>query len=186
MILMILPNYDTEDALTKRLQQKDKVAMHDIYEQYFPPVYHYIRLKINNAHAAEDLAGDVFLALIEAVHNNTAPRTSLRGWLFKVARNLIAQYYETTHKIHEANLEEWISIDNDSLENIVIENADFNRLIKALHTLPTEHQEVIIFRFGQSLNLKETADIMGKRVPAIKSLQFRAIQNLRHALQGEK
>jgi DNA-directed RNA polymerase specialized sigma24 family protein len=41
---------------------------------------------------------------------------------------------------------------------------------------------VLILRFGQRLSLQETADIMGKNVSAIKSLQFRAVDTLRSIL----
>ena len=190
MIFMILPDYDVEDDLLQRLRHQDKAAMVDVYEQYFTSVYNYIRFKVGDTQVAEDLAGDVFLFLIEALHTHKAPRTSLRGWLFKVARNLIAQYHQTNQKITQIDFEEWVPrqlghIENLNLENLMIENININQLIQAIQVLPIEQQDVIILRFGQALNLKETADIMGKGVSAIKSLQFRAIDGLRQIMSVE-
>ena len=53
---------------------------------------------------------------------------------------------------------------------------------QALRQLTIEQQEVLILRFGQMLSLQETADIMDKRVNAVKQLQLRALQALRRAL----
>jgi RNA polymerase sigma-70 factor (ECF subfamily) len=51
-----------------------------------------------------------------------------------------------------------------------------------MQMLTPEHQEVLLLRFGQRLSIQETADIMGKSISAIKSLQFRAMSNLRQIL----
>ncbi len=56
------------------------------------------------------------------------------------------------------------------------------RVRHALRMLAADHQEVLILRFGQRLSLQETADIMGKSVSAVKSLQFRAVDTLRTIL----
>jgi DNA-directed RNA polymerase specialized sigma24 family protein len=39
-----------------------------------------------------------------------------------------------------------------------------------------------VLRFGQMMNLQDTAESMGKSVSAVKSLQFRAIDTLRRLL----
>jgi RNA polymerase sigma-70 factor (ECF subfamily) len=59
---------------------------------------------------------------------------------------------------------------------------DLERVRHAIRMLTADHQEVLILRFGQRLSLQETADIMGRNVSAIKSLQFRAVDTLRSIL----
>jgi RNA polymerase sigma-70 factor (ECF subfamily) len=59
---------------------------------------------------------------------------------------------------------------------------DSEQARRALKMLADEQQEVLILRFGQGLSLQETADIMGKQVGAVKSLQFRAVNTLRQVL----
>ncbi|NOG52126.1 MAG: hypothetical protein HND48_23835 [Chloroflexi bacterium] len=51
--------------------------------------------------------------------------------------------------------------------------------------LAPNQQEVLILRFGQQMSLSETAEIMGKSVSAIKSLQWRATETLRQILSGD-
>lgn len=189
MIFMILPNYDIEDDLLHRLHQQDQLAIIEVYENYFTAVYHYIRLKVGDPEVAEDLASDVFLALIDTVRQRKTPHTSLRGWLFKVARNHIAQHHDTHHKINKVQLGEWMIPATNTNEEPLIESLmhdlSVEQVMQALENLPDEQQNVIIFRFGQALSIQETADIMGKTVSAIKSLQFRAIDALRQVLSVE-
>jgi RNA polymerase sigma-70 factor (ECF subfamily) len=123
----------------------------------------------------------VFLKLIQALRSHTAPRHSLRGWLFRVARNTLHDHYG--RRFTDTVLEEWIpDSDETEPEAQFIRAAGIRRVRQALRQLSAEQQEVIILRFGNMLDLQETADIMGKNVNTVKSHQLRALQNLRRLL----
>jgi RNA polymerase sigma-70 factor (ECF subfamily) len=184
MILIVLPDLSTEDTLLAAARRGDKQAIAEIYDQYFPPIYNFIRLRVEDRNVAEDLASEVFVKLIAAVRGRTAPRHSLRGWLFRVARNLLYDHYGRAERFSAEALEEWIPAPYDDDPEIeFIRTVSMERAQSALRMLVTEQQEVLILRFGQQLNLQETADIMGKNVGAIKQLQFRAVNNLRQILR---
>lgn len=183
MILIILPDISQEDKLLTAARRGDKRAIAEIYDRYFPPIYNFIRLRVEDRSVAEDLASEVFVKFITAVQKRTAPRQSLRGWLFRVARNLLHDHYGSAERIFTDSLEEWIPVayENDP-EIEFIRTVSVERAQSALRMLVAEQQEVLILRFEHELNLQETADIMGKSVGAIKQLQFRAVNTLRQIL----
>lgn len=187
MILIVLPDFSIEDRLLADARRGDRDAIVQIYDLYFTPVYQFIRLRVGDAMVAEDLAADVFVQMVGALRSAAPPRDSLRGWLFKVARNLIAGHYRTERRVKETELDEWLSDDGD-LEMEVAADMDAAFTVdmtrSALATLAPEQQEVLILRFGQKLDLQATADIMGKSANAIKQLQFRALATLRKRLTG--
>jgi RNA polymerase sigma-70 factor (ECF subfamily) len=183
MILIILPDIPAEDRLLTLARSGDQDAMMRIYESYFPPIYNFIRLRVGDPALAEDLASDVFVKLVSAVRGRSAPRHSLRGWLFRVARNQIHDHFGRARQITTEALEEWVPASGDEEPEVrFLRAVDAERARSALRRLPNEQQEVLILRFGQQLSLQETADIMGKNVGAVKSLQFRAVNTLRQAL----
>ena len=51
--------------------------------------------------------------------------------------------------------------------------------------LTSEQQHVLALRFGGEYTLEETAEMMGRKVNAIKALQFRALRTLRRHLAQE-
>lgn len=184
MIALVLPDYQTEDGLLDRARAGDEQAMTRIYDDYFPPVYQYIRLRVGDAALAEDLAADVFVRLVKAFRGHTAPRHSLRGWLFQVARNLIHDRRGRDGRLPQATLQDWMPASSEhEPETQVMRGYTAERLRAALGRLNAEQQEVVVLRFGQMLSLQETADIMGKSVSAVKALQFRAVQTLRALLE---
>jgi RNA polymerase sigma-70 factor, ECF subfamily len=186
MIVLVLPDIPAEDQLLVEARRGDSDAIMRIYESYFPPVYQFIRLRINDAGLAEDIASEVFVKFIKAVRSRKAPDRSLRGWLFRVARNEIYQHYGKTRQFPTTTLDEWMPVAEDDLETGFIRSMSIDRARSALRMLAAEQQEVLILRFGQMLSLEETADIMNKSVSAVKSLQFRAVNTLRHILADMK
>lgn len=183
MILIVLPDIPTEDRLLAHARRGDADAVRQIYEVYFEPVYQFIRLRVDDPALAEDLASEVFVRFIGALRGRSAPHHTLRGWLFRVARNVLHDHYGQAQHFTAETLDDWLSIpDGEDLDSQVIRTLDAERVRRALGRLPADQQEVLILRFGQALSLQETADLMGRQVGAIKSLQFRAVESLRRAL----
>ena len=187
MILIVLPDIPTEDRLLSRARRGDQDALREIYAVYFPPIFQYIRLRVDEVQQAEDLASDVFLKMLRAFQSNNAPRNSLRGWLFKVARNVMVDHYGKVKRFTKTTLEDWIPANEDVNPEIqFMRQLNHEQARRAVQQLDFNQQEAIILRFGHALSVKETAAIMGKSPSAVKSLQFRAINNLRRILQDTR
>ena len=183
MIVIILPDIPSEDRLLARARGGDQDAIIQIYNQYFSPIYQYIRLRVGDGMAAEDIASEVFVGLVKALRGPNAPRHSLRGWLFRVARHKIHDYHGQARKMPTTTLDDWLPTSDDSDPEVqFMRTVNIERARQGLRMLVWEQQEVLVLRFGQMLNLQETAEIMGKSVGAVKSLQFRAINTLRDIL----
>ena len=181
MILIVLPDIAAEDRLLTQARQGSQDAVMRIYDSYFPPIYNFIRLRVDDRAVAEDLASEVFVEFVTAIQNRNGPRHSLRGWLFRVARNLLHDHYKTSVSV--AALEEWMPAPgDDNPERLALQSLDAAHARRAMRMLAEDQQQVLILRFWQGLSLEETADIMGRGVGAVKSLQFRAVSTLRQIL----
>lgn len=182
MWMIVLPDPGEDDSLLSAAHQGSPSALTEIYDRYFQSIYSFIRLRVDDAPLAEDLTSEVFVRLVEAVRRRSGPRSSLRGWLFKVARNLVHDHYRSRHGLSEEALGDWMASPSPDPEVHAIYAASIDLVRRALRGLTPDHQEVLILRFAQNLSLQETAEIMGRRTNAIKQLQFRATQALQRAL----
>jgi RNA polymerase sigma-70 factor (ECF subfamily) len=184
MIVLVLPDVQTDDDTLARARSGDEEAIVAIYRSYFNPVYQFCRLRVGDANTAQDLTSEVFVRLIGALRRETAPRTSLRGWIFRVARNLIYDHYGRDEGLPMETIDQWVSTDPDTDPEVeALRNIRGERARRALRMLAPAQQEVLLLRFDQQLSLQETADIMDRQVNAIKALQFRAVNTLRQILQ---
>ena len=187
MFLIVLPDLQEEDRLLHRARRGDSDALREIYALYFPPIFRYIRLRVDDMQQAEDLTSDVFLKMLMAFKSRNAPRKTLRGWLFQVARNRMVDHYGKVQRFTTTTLEEWVPSGDDVNPEIqLMQSLTQEQARDAVQQLDFDQQEVIILRFGHSLNVRETASVMGKSASAIKSLQFRAINNLRRILRDTR
>lgn len=183
MIVLVLPDIAEDDARMDAARQGDDAAISAIYESYFDPVYQFVRLRVGDAQVAEDLTSIVFVKFIKALKRGKAPHTSLRGWVFRVTRNVIYDHYGRDPELPIESVEQWLSSDADTNPEVqAIRSLDIERARRAIGMLAPSHQEVLMLRFDQQLSLQETADVMDKNVNAIKALQFRAVNTLRQIL----
>ena len=183
MIVIVLPDITTEDELLARVRRGERRAIRQVYQAYFPPLYQFVRLRVDEGQTAEDIVSDVFTRLVEAASGKNSPRHSLRGWLFRVARNELQRQYGRNNKIREVVLDEWLPASSDQDPELhFVTHKNLAQVRQAMRLLADEQQEVLVLRFGQALSLKETADLMDKSVGAIKQLQFRAVNTLRGIL----
>lgn len=170
--------------LLERAGAYDPVALAEIYDQYYNRIYTYIYHRLGDAGLSEDLTAEVFLRMLESVKASRAWHTSLTGWLYRIAHNLVIDHYRRQAKREGPELNERIipAADNPvlSFEKLLSEQ----QLREAIHTLTDDQQQVIFLKFVDDLSNAEVADILGKTEGAIKALQHRALASLRRALEG--
>lgn len=173
-------------ALLRKASAGDKQAVSQIYQIYFEPIYQFIRLRVKDTQTAEDLTSSVFIKLVSAFKTGKGPREHLRGWLYKVARNVLHDHYGGSAAFQTEMLEEsFQDTFSDDPEARVLRVMDIEHLRRALQSLAPDQLEVILLRFDQHLSLQETADIMGKNLNTIKTLQLRALHKLRQIVQRQ-
>ena len=51
------------------------------------------RRRLGDAALAEDLTGEVFLRVLQAIRAGRAWQTSFRAWLYRIAHNLVVDHY---------------------------------------------------------------------------------------------
>lgn len=167
-----------QPSLLARITQHDQQALAEVYDHYFDPIYRYLAYRLGESEVAADLAGEVFLALINALKANKPPRVSLSGWLYSVARNLAADYIKEKSRTVPL-MDDLAAADDDVSLTDLAYLAQLTPVLKrALLQLTEEQQHVVALRFGQGLSLAETADLMDKSVGSVKALQHRALASL--------
>jgi len=180
LLLLALPDLPTEDQWLAQAQSGQRQAVALIYEHYFDAVFRFIRWRVDDDATAEDLTSEVFIRLLDALHGTHAPAHSLRGWLFRVARNVL--YDHRGQAQHTADLDESLAGPDSDLLGDLLAHDDLAQVRLALRDLAADQQDVLILRFGHMLSLEDTAERMERSVGAIKSLQFRALSTLRRRL----
>ena len=124
---MSLSNEERELDGLKRL---DSQVVSAVYDKYFPEVYRFVRYRLNDEAAAEDITSDVFMRLLEAVRSGRAPQTNLRGWLLSTAAHIVADHHRRAYRRPTEELSE--NLFDDAYDpTIDIEQQERSRRLKA-------------------------------------------------------
>lgn len=175
-----------EKALLKRAKAYDEEALTELYNRYAPKIYAYIYRRVSNAALAEDLTGELFFRVLRSIQNENAWRDSFRGWIYRIAHNLVVDHYRRRPAEPPLTLEEELVARGDNPAETVEDMLDQERLLVALRRLTPAQQQVLTLRFGEGFTARETAQIMEKTTGAVEALQHRAIASLQRILTKDK
>lgn len=176
-----------EVTLVERAARSDPEAIASLYDRYAPRIYSYIYHRLSDPVTAEDLTGQTFLRMIEALRSDRGWRTSFSGWLFRIAHNLVIDHYRRRSQAEFSDLEDFPNIaalDSDPYRAAAA-ILDSDALLRAINELTEEQAQVIALRFLEGYSITEVAVLLDKTEGAIKALQYRAVASLRRTMLGD-
>ena len=176
---------DSSDAeLIARAQRGEETAIGRLYDRHREKIFRYLWIRLDDRQLAEDLTGDVFMRMLDALPRYRLQGVPFRAWLYRIAHNLLVDY------VRKMNHQTTVPIDvveeqgaDDDLDRTVDLRQLNKRLQVALMSLEPTQCEVVTLRFLAGLSLHETALTLGKTEAAIKALQHRGLTSLRRALE---
>lgn len=130
---------------------------------------------------ADEVVNDVFLAAFTGVEAFVGGEPEFRAWLYRIARNkrvdaIRAHGRRPTPTDAPSHLSSSTRPDPESEAVAAVLDEEIRDV---LATLTTDQRDVIVLRFLADLTLEQTATVLDKPVGAVKSLQHRAIDQLR-------
>lgn len=163
----------------------DSQAVTSVYNHYFPQIFRYVKYRLGDESLAEDISSEVFLSLLKALKNGNGPGKNLRGWLIGAARHMVVDHIRHKYRHPSQSISDaLVSGEAGPCEQVEQRDASYS-LRMALVQLTEDQQQVLTLRFGQGYSLEETAEIMKKRINAVKALQFRALNALQRRIGEE-
>jgi RNA polymerase sigma-70 factor (ECF subfamily) len=171
-----------EQDLVHRAQNGDKEAFTELYETYFGKLYRYVVARIGNRAEAEDMTQQVFVKAYKSISSYRWRGVPFSAWLFRIAHNLVVDFFRKESKRPTVPLEESLVASNDNVQQVVERRLDIERVMAATRQLTTAQREVVSLRFAGGLAIAEVARVMGKSEGAVKALQHSAIAALRRIL----
>lgn len=150
-----------------------------IYEAQFERLYAYVRYRIGDPVAAEDLTADVFARLWSNRTHVRSPEAVV-AWLFTTARNIVFDHYRRQHPTLPLDL---VSPDvyllSPSPEDQVLARERLELVLQGLAHLRVREREIVVLRFVAGLRNREIARILSIREGNVAKILHRTPEKLR-------
>ena len=184
------PDYREEPdvQLMLRVRDGDQDAFARLIEKHQRGILNAAYRYVGDATEAEDLAQEVFIKVWKA-RDRYEPTAKFTTWLYHIATNLCLNEVRdrARHKVvmlvPDEKLEGAAGGDTERPTKQVRQNEMAEEVRDAIESLPSAQRMAVILDKFQGFTDQEIGDAMGLSVPAVKSLLFRARDNLRKRLE---
>ncbi|MBN1148767.1 MAG: sigma-70 family RNA polymerase sigma factor [Anaerolineales bacterium] len=180
-----MSDFSEEDVLASAVQG-DPEAFGLLYERYVSRIYNYIYYRTGNTYDAEDLTERVFLRALRHIGGYNHRGLPFSAWLYRIAHNLVANWYRDRSRRKEVPLEEGLLATRQSShpEHVLLRIEEQERLLRVIRRLPPDRQQLLILKFVDHLSNAEIGQIMGRSEGAVKSLYHRILLALRDDMEA--
>jgi RNA polymerase sigma factor (sigma-70 family) len=160
---------------------RDDDQLADVVNRERPRLRHFIRRRVPDPRDAEDILQDVFSALIEA-NRLLMPIDHVTGWLFRVARNRIADLFRARTE-EPLELEDLLPSPDAGPEAEYARGVLLDALEQAIAELPPDQRDVFIAHELEGRSFKEIAAATGAGINTLLSRKRYAVLRLRERLR---
>jgi len=175
---------NSDSNLIKRFKEGEISAFEDIVRRYQDRICNLCRYMLQDPHAAQDAAQDVFIKAYNGLRN-FRPEATLYTWLYRVAVNTCLDYRKKLRReaLRRAPLTEDLPTDEPFPEQIYTAAEARARIHLALQKLPKKLSAAIVLREIEALSYEEIAAVLHTSVGTVKSRLSRAREQLRSLLK---
>jgi RNA polymerase sigma-70 factor (ECF subfamily) len=162
----------------------------ELFKEYYPRIYNYLRYRVNPPEDAEDLISVIFERAYVHREKFDPDKGAFSTWLFQIAHNTLANYYRAHQRrsIWEAErgLPDDLVASQPSLEAQVIEQETIRHLLQSLEHLNERDREIISLKFAGHLGNQEIGQIMDLKEKTVSVVLLRAMRRLQRQLEEER
>jgi RNA polymerase sigma-70 factor (ECF subfamily) len=182
---------DRDAALVERAR-RDPARFDALYRRYLAQVYSYAYYELGDHHEAEDATERTFLAALANLGRfeergragDGDGASTFRVWLFRIARNVVANERRGRRRHPQAPLEAAALVrDPLDVEGGAAIRDEASAAWHAVGKLPTDRRRAIVLRFVEEMSTAEIAGILGRSEGAVRVLIHRALRSVARDLR---
>jgi RNA polymerase sigma-70 factor (ECF subfamily) len=136
--------------------------------------------------AADDIEGDVWLAVAKGIERFEGDEHAFRAWVFAIARRRLADHRRcaarrATEPVPNDRLEYPDVDDTETIALGALSVEEAAAYVEAV--LPPDQAEIVLLRVLGGLDTEEVAHLLDKRPGTVRVLQHRALRKLAELLR---
>ena len=173
----------------------DPARFDALYRKYVAQVYSYAVYELGDHHEAEDATERTFLAALQALprfQERASPAdgegaSTFKIWLFRIARNVVAERRRRWRRRPEEPLDAALSTpDQSNVERTVVDREAAMAAWRAVDRLSGDRQRAVILRFVHEMSTAEIAAVLDKSEGAVRVLIHRGLRGVARDLASRR
>jgi len=172
-----------DQDLIKKIAKGDKKSFTILLEKYEDLVFGVSMKMIKDRSKAEDMTQETWMKVIKFA-GSYSPIGSVKSWILQINRNLIIDHFREQKKWSTSEDIENFEISDESLDASELIDSDEKQkgFQAAFSSLDEREKLVLTMVIVEELSYSEIAQKLSLSIGAIKTIMFRAKQNLKEKL----
>jgi RNA polymerase sigma-70 factor (ECF subfamily) len=171
----------------------DPARFDALYRKYVAQVYNFAVYELGDHHEAEDATERTFLSALtglprfqeRARAEDGSDASTFRVWLFRIARNVIAERRRRWRRRPEAPLELAVETpDPTDVERTIVDHEAATSAWGAVDRLTGDRRRAVVLRFVHEMSTAEIAAVLEKSEGAVRVLIHRGLRTVARDLRG--
>jgi RNA polymerase sigma-70 factor (ECF subfamily) len=159
----------------------------DLFREYHPRVFAYIRCRVNGLAEAEDLTADILERALTKLESYDAQKGAFSTWLFRIAHNMWVNHLKKQKRRGRYHAELGSAMvdlpdSEPSPEQDIVRKEQTARMLECMDTLSERQQEIVTLRFSGQLTNREIARVLDMNERTVSVTILRALRKLRKLL----
>jgi RNA polymerase sigma-70 factor (ECF subfamily) len=170
----------------------DPAAFGALYDRHVARIYNYVMREVRNVEQAQDVTATTFEKALRNLHRFQMREMGFAPWLYRIARNEVAQLRRRDGRFRPLNPEEEESAtpalfadrtnERRPLESSLVAGERDRSLYAALAQLDDADRELLTLRFIEQLPTNEVAQILDCSRDNVYVRLHRALKRLRNQI----
>lgn len=179
--------------------RRDPARFDALYRKYLAQVYAYALYELADHHAAEDATERTFMRALAALPRfrelarveGSPEASTFRVWLFRIARNVVANERRARQRRPATSLEAALGAglaiaDGVDLEGDLVTRDEAAAALRAVRSLPDDRRRALLLRFVDEMGTAEIAGVLGRSEGAVRVLIHRALGSVARELGHDR
>jgi RNA polymerase sigma-70 factor (ECF subfamily) len=179
---------DDFEELLRATQAGDERAAGELFDRYQPMVLRFLRG--TEPRVAEDLAGEVWVAVATGIGAFEGEESGFRSWIFTIARRRVMDHRrrgvrrrtEPTDPEALSRAVDHANAAPDALDDYLERDGAQQAVADLVHHLTLDQAEVVLLRVVADLDVPAVAEVLGKTENWVRVTQHRALRRLARRL----
>ncbi|MDR0434400.1 MAG: sigma-70 family RNA polymerase sigma factor [Gracilibacteraceae bacterium] len=155
-----------------------------LFDTYYGRIFRYVRYRVGDLQATEDITSDIFLRVVENYHAYSAEKSAFEVWLFAIARNAVTDHHRQTWR-NGSWLAAAVDIESarPSPEDGAIAAERREYLYRALGALREKERRLIALKFSSEMKNTEIAGLLGISASQVGVRLHRTLRKIKKIME---
>ena len=164
---------------------QDEGAFTELYEHFFPRVYHYLLKKTQDSHLADELTESAFILMYQHLAQYDPEKGAFSTWLFRIAQNALNKHYGSKAVTMHAPWEEDFdpaAPEQETPEKQALTKERSKELHEAIMQLPERQRQILEMTYWLGMKSHEIGEQLGMAPSSVRVALKQARDRLREIL----